>query len=465
MNALAQRGRVGLIPALMLQHEDDTVRLRALALFGASKREDWLRRAAELLHHERELVRMAAARALAAHGRLDESKLAADASPSLRGYAVLQRALRDEKRSPLDAPEIAGILARQGVVGDEERLGLLSAIGDAPLKPVLLPLLGALGKLRHTTRRWSVELARAATSQRDARLIPGLIARLAAREGREAIRAALSAFGEPAVDELRRTLHDPEIARGVRVHIPNTLARIGTARSAEILLRTIETDFDGLVRYKAIRALGRMMVAGATKVDRSRVEALALDNLVEHYRLLGLRVRFDATPLAATSGLHRHEPTERVLLGLLNDKLRQSLERVFRLLKIAHFDENIHRAHAAYLSDDPQARANAAELFDTLLRRRDEGKLRELLRILGEEATPLEALESARGVLGYDPPRTAGDALDIIAEDQDKTLASLARYHRDARAALSRGAASVSRERPLETIRARELEDRGVIYA
>ncbi len=70
MSALARRGHVRLIPALILLRPEEPVLLRALSLFASSDRSDWLERARALLEHQREQTSMAAARALAAHRQL-----------------------------------------------------------------------------------------------------------------------------------------------------------------------------------------------------------------------------------------------------------------------------------------------------------------------------------------------------------------------------------------------------------
>ena len=100
MNALARRGRERLIPALVLLHEDERVVVRALALFAASEREDWVRRAGRLLHDPRNGARIAAARALATRGQLD---LRDSRRTPARAYAATWRSGR-ASRTPGPIP-------------------------------------------------------------------------------------------------------------------------------------------------------------------------------------------------------------------------------------------------------------------------------------------------------------------------------------------------------------------------
>jgi AAA family ATP:ADP antiporter len=423
MNVLARRNRERLIPALVLLHENDAVLVRALAIFGASTREDWVPRARHLLSHAREVVRTAAARALAMHGHLDAKDLPPDAGPRLHAYAALTLALPIAGRDAMDDPVVTELFQRPGHDGEEARLGLLTAIADASPNPKLARLLVALETRSEPTGEWTEGLARAAAAQRAVTLLPALISRLAHRDGREMLREALVALGPPAMDEVWATLVDTSRERRLRTHLPNTLARFGTKLAAERLLECIETEPDGLVRYKAIRGLGRLVSEAMVTVDRARVERLAYANLVEYFRLLGLRAPFTVRPPAHPA------LTESLLTGLLDDKLRQSLERTFRLLKIAHPGDDLHRVQIATVSGDSRIRANAGEFLDALLRRRDQTSLRELLLVVADELSMTEQVARASALLHTTPPATRAAALALLVDDADAALRALASLH------------------------------------
>jgi ATP:ADP antiporter, AAA family len=425
MNALARRGRERLIPALILLHEDEAVVVRALGTFGASPREDWSARGRRLLADPRQSVRMAAARALATHGQLDAKDLTADADPRLHAYAVLHLSLASREGDPLDDPRVAELLDRPGVDGEQACLGLLAVIVDAKRDTRLSRLLAALETRARMSQEWTEGLARAAATQQAIALVPSLVSRLALRETQDTVGAALVALGRPALDEVWGTLLDPTRERRLRVHLPSTIARFGTKLAADLLLGCIETDPDGLVRYRSIRGLGRLAVDQRVLVDRKRVERLATANLVEHFRLLGLRAPFAESPSENTVG----KTTRFLLAGLLDDKLRQSLERTFRLLKIAHPRDDIHRVHVASESRDSRARANAGELLDALLRRRDQRPLRELLSVVTDDLSIAERVARGSALLHTTPPSTRERAVELMVHDADTTLAALAALH------------------------------------
>lgn len=131
----------------------------------------------------------------------------------------------------------------------------------------------------------------------------------------------------------------------------------------------MEHEPDGLLRYKAVRALGRLVTDDRVTVDRVRVERCVHANLSAYVALLGTRVALGA---ASSSTSRNASNAFRLLVGLIDDKLRQSLERVFRLPKLAHPEEDLHRVYLACIGTDKGARANAAEFLDALLRKRSE---------------------------------------------------------------------------------------------
>ena len=429
MNALARRGRERLIPALVLLHQDEAILLRALAIFAASKREDWVTRARRLLRDPRDQLRIAAVRALAAHRLLQSIDLNADSSPRLQGYAALQFALERESAGLLRDSRVSEVVSRSGQAGEEARIGLLLAIADAEQDERLLLLLRVLEGNAGETREWTEALARAVGVQRAADMIPALISRITERGGREAIRASLVSFGQPALDEIWRTLLDSTRERALRIQLPASIARFGGKRAAERLLESIETESDGRIRYQAIRGLGQVVAEHALTLDRVRVERLSYANLLEYFRILGLLAPLsnsDRVPLSAQAS---RSTTERLLAGLLEDKLRQALERTFRLLKIAHPYQDIHRVNVALTSKDLRARANAAEFLDTLLRRPDQRSFRRLFQVLEDDLSYEERVARAVPLLHAAPPQTRGEALERLERDRDATVAALAAGH------------------------------------
>jgi MFS family permease len=195
MNALSRRRHEGLVPALVLLHSNEIVLTQALEHFGASVRTDWMPLARRLLSDARESVRMASARALAMHDGLDLDRLAEDVGPRVRGYAVIDLALRDGAEDVLEHERVAALLRDRGEDGESARLGMLAAIADADPAPALSRVLLALSDSAAQSPEHTELLSRAAARQRDPRLVPRLVDLLSAREGRESVRTRSSPSG------------------------------------------------------------------------------------------------------------------------------------------------------------------------------------------------------------------------------------------------------------------------------
>jgi AAA family ATP:ADP antiporter len=428
MDVLDLHGRSKLIPALVLYHEADAVLVHALGLFGASKRTDWIPLGERLLNHPREVVRIAAVRALARRGRVEAIRKATDdISSKVQGYAAFHIANGEALADLLEHPLIMVIMRMPGEIGHASRAGLLAAISDSPdarAAPLLLAF-AARAEIREDGDTMA-QVAAAAARTGDPQFIPIFIARLAQRPGRGAIRDALVAIGEPALDALDEALRDPETPRAVRLHVPRTIACFASQRACDVLLARLTDEKSGFVRYKIVRSLAQLVAGHKLKADRAQVEKEVRHNLEEHLRLLAQRTAL-ASPGPEPADAEAAQAAA-LLFGLLDDKLLQSSERAFRLLEIAHPHEDIHRVYTATLSRDVRARANAGEFLDALLARRDQQPLRELLRVVLDDASDrARVAHGAALVPGLVHERD--EAIAALVDDHDDALAALAAYH------------------------------------
>ncbi len=426
MDILAENKRQNLIPALILYHDAPKVLEHALGVFGEAKREDWIPLAERLLSNPDEDVRVAAVRALAKHGRVSALKRASeDTSSRVQAYAAFHLALQTAKGDLLEHPLIAAILKAPGEFGHQSRLGLLRAISDTG-EPRATSVLLELARMEIDGPELVIEqVAQAMAKLKDERFVPRMVQRLGRRVGREAIRDALVAIGEPALDELERVLVDSSSPRRLRAQLPQTIARFDSQRACDLLQNAVIGDADGLVRYKALRGLGQLVARNEVRVDRARIERETRKNLEDYLRLFALDVA-----LTSHDGERALEKTAsgKLLASLLEDKMAQALARAFRLLKIAYRQEDIHRVHAAALSSDKRARANAGEFLDALLVRRDQRTLRVLLRLSLEDAPAAQRIAEAEGLVGA-APKDADAALVMLVEDHDTAIAALAAHH------------------------------------
>ena len=229
---------------------------------------------------------------------------------------------------------------------------------------------------------------------------------------------ALVHLGDPAFDALVDTLASGA-DRHVRLHVPRALGRFGTQRAGDVLTERLSTETQGVVRYKILRGLG-LLVGTGVRFDVPRLAAVAEATLREQLRLGALRSALgSALP-------NEHGPELPLLRGLIDDKLRQALERVFRLLKLMHAEHDMHRMHRNASGADPKERARVIEYLDALLVTDAERPLRPLLRLALDDLTPRERAIRAAAELHAPLPPTRADALAVLALERDRVIAKLA---------------------------------------
>jgi ATP:ADP antiporter, AAA family len=426
MELLAERKRSRLIPGLILYHEAEPVLVRALELVATSDRRDWIPLAERLLANGSETVRVATVRALARAGELEQVRLAMkDESPQVRAHAALSMASCEDASASSEA-DLGALLGDSTAQGRFVKLALLDATADRP-DPRWNDLVLELAAKGDDEVR--ARAPHAMARMKDARFVPFLVPRLASRDGRAAVRDALVAQGDAALDALAAALDDPDTHPMVRLHIPRTISRFSNQRAANLLTDLVINEPRGFVRYKALRGLGRLVAESQVKVDKARIEGEVQRNLVEYLRLLSLEVPLSEPGTARASA--------KLVVGLLSDKRRQALERAFRLLQIMNKHEDIRSVHAALLTADKRLRAQAMEFLDALTAtppRRGvrgvapfRGETRELFGVVADDLPDRERVARSRQFLD-EVPEGRDQALTLLLRERDDTLATLTAY-------------------------------------
>ncbi|MFT3770270.1 MAG: Npt1/Npt2 family nucleotide transporter [Minicystis sp.] len=436
MELLHEKGRARLIPGLILYHESAEVLLRALRIITTADRADWPPLAERLLSHPTEGVRIEALRCLAKmNHHVAVVRALEDESPTVRAHAAFWAA-RDSDRDPLENGRIRDLLDLPGRNRARVRAAFLDAVRDAPdarFTDLVIAILEDGGDAPASRMidgehvDLAVHAAHAMTKLRDPRFIPVLIPELGRREGRHVVHNALVHQGEAALDALVEALRDPRTDSRLRIHLPQAISRFTSQRAADVLAAHLTDERSGAVRFKSLRGLGHVVTHGKVKVDEALMTAEARKNLVEHFRLLSLSIRVAPAPPegAAAAG--------ELLRGLLADKMRQSLERAFRLLQIVHPTEDIHGAYLALRSGDKRRRAQVMEFLDTLTMSGKRAstvhrELREALRLVADDLADADRVARIAHLLSR-PPHDEEEALAQLLADEDDALATIAGYY------------------------------------
>jgi AAA family ATP:ADP antiporter len=385
LDMLEAYGKRDLVSPLLVHHPSRAVALRALALFADTSRPEVLRIVDRLLEHDDGDVRAAVLRMRTAH-RPDE--------------ALLRRHLGDARSAAVRRTALVGLVAGGGVADDAQATAALRQALDHATPDAVPILASALHDLpprfacllaselsRNPDPRFGVEVAKAIAAEPSPVFLDTLIELLARRE-RVPAREALVGLGDVAFDRLATALADPATPAAVRLHLPRSISRFGTARAAAILVERLAQETDERVTYKILRGLGRLRTDDPrVPVDRDAMYDVAEAQLGRAVTLLAVRVAWSALERDGTAG------GARLLPGLLEEKERRAIEAVFRVLHVLEPDAGYAMAHRGLAAPDPAARASGRELTENLVR----GRLRAPLLAVTDTLPPAARLAAALG--------------------------------------------------------------------
>jgi ATP/ADP translocase len=417
MDLLAAQGRTRLIPALILYHPSPRVVIRALELFGASERQDFLPLSERLLDHADAEVRAAALRALTT-ARRDEALLRReleDPSPIVRATALV--GLAAEGQSAAEAQ--AGIEALLAGDLDEAHVALARAVRLRP-SPAFEDVLLRLGDSADVAVREQTALAMGVL--RSPRFLPSLLAMLGSHEVRDEARAAFVAYGPEGLDFLAEALADPSLPHEMRRHVPRTISLFPPLDASRVLLERLLPEPDGMVRFKILRGLGRIAALHPEiPLDRRVLREGAERTLRACLRLVAWRLTLIS---GAAQDARRHTPGHDLLVELLRDKEAHATERLFRVLGLLQRGEDFKSIHRGLRSANPKVRAGSRELIENLLA----PPLRDAVLALVDDVPDAERLARAAGferveTTDYD------SLLAALLDEPGETLRCLVAHH------------------------------------
>jgi len=190
---------------------------------------------------------------------------------------------------------------------------------------------------------------------------------------------------------LSRLLEDSDEDEGIRLAIPKVLALIGSQKSINLLSKNVIVE-DLPLRYQIIKALNKLRVNfPELKFDHSLIKNRILEEIDLYNKILSSWLQQNQNLLSknATQRLKdesEHNRRARLLLILaLEERLDDSLERIFRLLSLKYSPKDMFNAYLGLVSDKTALKANAIiEFLDNVL----EASLKKLIVPLVETSRP-----------------------------------------------------------------------------
>ncbi len=417
LDLLETQGKARLIPALILYHPSKAVALRALALFTTAKRTDFLSIADRLLSDADPEIRAAALRARVAikTDRVALEHASHDSSPRVRAAALVglvsggwvsdetQRALTEllDSQSPEAGTALAQAIRLQP---DAVFVATLLELSEAPEGEVLS------------------DVAQAMAAMPDERFLPALLPMLAQRSVRAAARGAFLAHGPAGLAFLERASADYGLPQEIRRHVPRTISPFPPEDAAPLLLRQLEAEPDGMVRFKILRGLGRIHSnAPELPLDGAILGRATTATLQAALKVIDWRLALQAG--AASDGT-RLTRTHQLLVCLLRDKQAHAVERLFRLLGLQFRHEDLRSIYRGRSSANARIRASSRELLENLLL----PPLRDAVLSLHDDLADAERLARARPF--HAPSTLPYEALlGVMLEEASESLRCLAAHH------------------------------------
>jgi len=295
----------------------------------------------------------------------------------------------------------------EDLIGNEW-LEQMAASGDPARRRLAAAALGVRGDggtelLNRLMEDLDVETARAACRSAGALRNRAYLFRLMQALGNVRLRGdamqALSGFGPAICGFLSDCLLDGSVPMRVRREIPRVLKNIVDQRSVDVLLAAIDHE-DISIRSAVLKALNRLREANP---HLNFAEAFVNQQILRegryYYQLNAALAPFrDVAGNAAT----------RLLVRTIEERLRATLERLFRLLGLRYPPKPIYSAYLAVQRRSHEEATAAIEFLDNVLAR----DLKRVLLPLLE--APENVLEHGRELYGLEIPTAEGAIRDLL---------------------------------------------------
>lgn len=416
---LEREKKAHLVPALILHHPSLEVMTHAVSLFLRTRRVgvvSTLDRVAVDAALDRRAAAIVARQALQADAELLARQVAAESVPELRVVltVLLERVNGRASRPAAEVlPELAS--ARNACVWLAAVLALMPRPGD---EAVLIEL--AHAPEREVRRAIAFMLAQVRTPAVIAALVPLLTDELI-RE--EATRALVMCGGE-GLAAVVRALQDDHTPPALAWHLPRVLTSFPPERALPVLLARMQGARDGMVRYRCLRALERLVALDSALVIDTRVLRSEIDETVR--RAVWCLSRRVALSRAADAEPALRSATYTLMVELLADKERHAVDRLLRLLGLWVRGGDLAHVRRGLSSGDPRLVGSAVELLSHLLPL----ELRDTVLALVGPRAERERL----ALLGVSALPTHDEVVDELVVSGEANFAELARHYRSTRA-------------------------------
>lgn len=181
---------------------------------------------------------------------------------------------------------------------------------------------------------------------------------------------ALASFGSRIIGTLGDLMSDSGTAAALRLHLPRVIGRIGDQKAVDTLMAAIDEP-DLSVRANITRALSKMRQAFPQLDYGSPVVGRQIASEAKRYfELRSALMLLDGAHGDGNNGGRGNGTAARILNGTIEERLQQTLDRVFRLIGLRYPPKDVYSAFRAMRrGNSREQHANALEFLDTVLDR------------------------------------------------------------------------------------------------
>tara|TARA_R110002096_G_scaffold171490_8_gene344653 strand:+ start:61097 stop:63796 length:2700 start_codon:yes stop_codon:yes gene_type:complete len=416
LDILSEDGNAHLIPALLLYHPSGDVVSRTLEIFSAAHRTDFLSTLDRVMENANPYLRAALihARTVARPEREYLERHLTDSSELCKAVALIELSAHRWVDTAVAKEAFAATIESADA---QSRQLLAKAVGrqvegweDTLMMLCDDPDLGV------------GEAAVAAMAKRgDTIFIDALVQHLNQRALRPALRSALLTFGEDALTRLGACLVAQALDVNLRWQIPKAIEMFGGQRAADMLLQSLPSEPDGVVRYRAVRALERMVEVDPSLTIDSRTADAVLERLISRaYHYISLEHN-----LAQAESKRRTEVFA-TIVRLLADKQAHAVESILRIIGLRWSQRDFRPILYGALRGDSKAKASSMELLLEFLPTPLKAPVRALF---DDDALPMR-LRSAGSFYDHVDLSYENTLRELLASSSS-TLVRLSRYHAD----------------------------------
>ncbi|MBN1350164.1 hypothetical protein JXJ21_12190 [candidate division KSB1 bacterium] len=185
------------------------------------------------------------------------------------------------------------------------------------------------------------------------------------------VQEALNMYGQDIISILHSHLSNPYVDKNIRKGIPRIFYLMGNQKSLDALIQNLAIS-DYSVRYEVINALYQLRLRFPFLNFRATdIVKRIFEEANDYVNTLTFLYSQSEVNSDKPKSIPRHDEQMKkgrmLLLQVLEERLDDNLERIFRLLGLKYPPQDIENAYIGIKSNKPDVRINAVEFLDNLL--------------------------------------------------------------------------------------------------